>query len=56
MATQWKRVQKAFSTEDKAFGHYDKNYRGRGNVEWYKIKSTNFGNYNLWIESNGIYD
>ena len=53
--TKWKRVQKSFSTEDKALRHYDKNYKGRGDIERYQIKPTNFGNYNLWIESNGIY-
>jgi len=55
MVTQWKRVQKAFGTEDKALRHYDKNYRGRGDIEGYQIKPTNFGNYSLWVESNGIY-
>ena len=48
----WKRISKIFKIESDAIRFYDKNYRGRGDIEDYKIKETDFGNFNLWVLSN----
>lgn len=53
---RWKRIQKIFTLEQDALKYYNKNYRGRGDIEDYEIEPTQFGNYKLWIKSNGMYD
>jgi len=52
----WKRISKIFEIEDDAVRFYNKNYKGRGDIEDFEIRKTDFGNFSLWVLNNGFYE